>query len=145
MRVAPFKSMRFAARSLYLLSVLSVLSVLSLAGIGCSEPPLAEVLDARGLVPSLVCLGDDGCRSGDGELFVGAGSGLQQRIIDQTVAALGGRNRIITSDYPHYLRETLETRYPGSVLVFLAGTLGGLMNPLNIPGCPDAGVERRSG
>ncbi len=52
--------------------------------------------------------------------------------------ALGGRNQQITSDYPHYLREALEARYPGTVSVFFAGTLGGLMNPLNIAGCPDS-------
>ncbi len=51
--------------------------------------------------------------------------------------ALGGDNHIITSDYPHYLRTGLEDQYPGSVAVFSAGNLGGLMNPLHIAGCPD--------
>jgi hypothetical protein len=52
--------------------------------------------------------------------------------------ALGGDNRAITSDYPHQLRERLEAEYPGSTAVFSAGSLGGLMNPLDIVGCPDA-------
>jgi hypothetical protein len=52
--------------------------------------------------------------------------------------ALGGDNRVITSDYPHQLRERLEAEYPGSTAVFSAGSLGGLMNPLDIVGCPDA-------
>ncbi len=45
--------------------------------------------------------------------------------------------RIITSDYPHYLRTAMEQAYPGAPSVFLAGNLGGLMNPLHITGCPD--------
>ncbi|CAN0598453.1 unnamed protein product, partial [Laminaria digitata] len=45
--------------------------------------------------------------------------------------------RFITSDYPHYLRTAMEQAYPGAPSVFLAGNLGGLMNPLHITGCPD--------
>lgn len=52
--------------------------------------------------------------------------------------ALGGRHQEITSDYPHYLRETIEAAYPGATAVFVPGNLGGLMNPLSVPGCPDA-------
>jgi hypothetical protein len=53
--------------------------------------------------------------------------------------ALGGDNTLITSDYPHYLRERLESTFPGSTAVFFAGALGGLMNPLGrVTGCPDA-------
>jgi hypothetical protein len=52
--------------------------------------------------------------------------------------ALGGNNTLITSDYPHYLRERLEGTFPGSTAVFFAGALGGLMNPLGgVTGCPD--------
>ena len=52
--------------------------------------------------------------------------------------ALGGSNTAISSDYPHYAREVVEAAAPGTVAVFFAGTLGGLMNPLHVVGCPDA-------
>ncbi len=52
--------------------------------------------------------------------------------------ALDGDNQAVTSDYPHYTRARLEAEYPGSTAVFSAGSLGGLMNPLHIVGCPDA-------
>jgi hypothetical protein len=52
--------------------------------------------------------------------------------------ALDGDSQAVTSDYPHYLRLRLESEYPGSTAVFSAGSLGGLMNPLHIVGCPDA-------
>jgi hypothetical protein len=52
--------------------------------------------------------------------------------------ALGGDNTLLTSDYPHYLRTRLEETYVGTTAVFFAGTLGGLMNPLGVIGCPDA-------
>lgn len=51
--------------------------------------------------------------------------------------ALGGSNRRITSDYPHYLRARMEDAL-GGVALYLPGTLGGLMNPLHVVGCPDA-------
>jgi len=52
--------------------------------------------------------------------------------------ALGGSNTLLTSDYPHYLRTRLEETYVGTTAVFFAGTLGGLMNPLGVIGCPDS-------
>lgn len=52
--------------------------------------------------------------------------------------ALGGSNTLVSSDYPHYLRATLEAEYPGSTALFFAGNLGGLTNPLHVTGCPDA-------
>ncbi|AKT44123.1 hypothetical protein [Chondromyces crocatus] len=52
--------------------------------------------------------------------------------------ALGSDNTELTSDYVHYLREDLETHYPGSTTVFLSGPLGGLMTTIGIVGCPDA-------
>lgn len=56
--------------------------------------------------------------------------------------ALGSDNTQLTSDYPHYLRETLEAQYPGTTAVFMNGPLGGLMTTIRIVGCPDAsGVE----
>ena len=52
--------------------------------------------------------------------------------------ALGSSNQALTSDYPHYLRETMEAQYPGTTTVFLSGTLGGLSTTIGIVGCPDA-------
>jgi hypothetical protein len=52
--------------------------------------------------------------------------------------ALGSDNTQITSDYPHYLRKTLEDKYPGTTAVFFNGPLGGLTTPIRIVGCPDA-------
>lgn len=51
--------------------------------------------------------------------------------------ALGGANTGVSSDYPHYLRRDLEAAYPGSVAFFVPGALGGLMNPMDVVGCPD--------
>jgi hypothetical protein len=51
---------------------------------------------------------------------------------------LDGDNTRITSDYPHALRDRLEQAFPGSIAIFVPGTLGGLMNPLHVPACPDA-------
>ena len=42
---------------------------------------------------------------------------------------LGSANRLLSSDYPHYLREYLE-RARGGVAVFLAGTVGNQMSGL---------------
>ncbi len=55
--------------------------------------------------------------------------------------ALSSNNTLITSDFPHYLREQMESEHPGSLAIFAPGNLGGLMNPLRIPGCPDAQGE----
>lgn len=55
--------------------------------------------------------------------------------------ALSAGNTLITSDYPHYLREALQAHWPGSTAVFFAGSLGGLMNPLGVRGCPDENGE----
>ncbi len=45
--------------------------------------------------------------------------------------ALGGRNTIVTSDYPHFLRARIEQRL-GGTCVFLVGSIGGLMTPLGL-------------
>lgn len=52
--------------------------------------------------------------------------------------ALGSSNTELTSDFPHYLRGTLETRYPSSTAVYFNGCLGGLTTTIGIVGCPDA-------
>jgi hypothetical protein len=52
--------------------------------------------------------------------------------------ALGSENTELTSDFPHYLRGTLEARYPGSTAVYFNGCLGGLTTTIGIVGCPDA-------
>jgi hypothetical protein len=45
--------------------------------------------------------------------------------------ALGGDNTVVTSDYPHFLRERIEERL-GGTCVFLVGSIGGLMTPLGL-------------
>lgn len=45
--------------------------------------------------------------------------------------ALGGKNTLVTSDFPHYLRARLEERL-GGTCVFLVGSIGGLMTPLGL-------------
>lgn len=52
--------------------------------------------------------------------------------------ALGSDNQLLTSDYPHYLRETLEAKWPAAPAVFFNGPLGGLTTTIGILGCPDA-------
>jgi hypothetical protein len=49
--------------------------------------------------------------------------------------ALGSRNTLVTSDFPHYLRKRMEAGL-GGTCVFLVGSIGGLMTPLGleIPG-----------
>jgi len=45
--------------------------------------------------------------------------------------ALGGKNTLVTSDFPHYLRGRMEERL-GGTCVFLVGSIGGLMTPLGV-------------
>jgi hypothetical protein len=45
--------------------------------------------------------------------------------------ALGGKNTLVTSDFPHYLRARMEERL-GGTSVFLVGSIGGLMTPLGL-------------
>jgi hypothetical protein len=42
---------------------------------------------------------------------------------------MGSKNRMISSDYPHYLREAVERDFPGSVAIFVSGDLGGMQTP----------------
>jgi hypothetical protein len=44
--------------------------------------------------------------------------------------AAGRRNRLVSSDYAHELRRSLERRFPGSVAVFAASDVGGMQTPL---------------
>jgi hypothetical protein len=45
--------------------------------------------------------------------------------------SLGSNNTLITSDFPHYVRERIEAEY-GGVAIWLAGDLGVLQGPLRI-------------
>jgi len=45
--------------------------------------------------------------------------------------ALGGKNTLVTSDFPHFLRARMEERL-GGTCVFLVGSIGGLMTPLDL-------------
>jgi hypothetical protein len=58
---------------------------------------------------------------------------------------LGGANNILTSDFPHYLREGIEKGIPkakdkpaqpglGGICIFKTGSVGGLMTPLGVSG-----------
>lgn len=50
--------------------------------------------------------------------------------------AQGSNNALISSDFPHGTRETLEAAFPGSTAVYFSGSVGGLQTPLgqNVPG-----------
>lgn len=45
--------------------------------------------------------------------------------------SLGSSNRLITSDFPHYMREWLEARYGGTA-IYLSADLGVLQGPLDV-------------
>jgi uncharacterized Ntn-hydrolase superfamily protein len=42
---------------------------------------------------------------------------------------LGSKNRAVTSDYPHYVREAIERDFPGSLCIFVSADLGGMQTP----------------
>ena len=52
--------------------------------------------------------------------------------------ALGGKNTLITADYPHYLLARVESAL-GGIGVFFSGSIGGLMSPLSVGLEDDAG------
>jgi hypothetical protein len=43
--------------------------------------------------------------------------------------AIWSRNRLITSDYPHFLRQKIEAEYPGAVAVHISADIGGMQTP----------------
>lgn len=45
--------------------------------------------------------------------------------------ALGRKNTLVSSDFPHYLRRRMEERL-GGTSIFLVGSIGGLMTPLGL-------------
>ncbi|MBI1949471.1 MAG: neutral/alkaline non-lysosomal ceramidase N-terminal domain-containing protein [Deltaproteobacteria bacterium] len=55
--------------------------------------------------------------------------------------SMGEGNTELTSDYPHYLREELEARLPGTTAIFAPSVLGGLTTPMGPLVCPDAGGD----
>lgn len=60
--------------------------------------------------------------------------------------SLGSDNTLITSDFPHYMREALEARY-GGIAIYQSADLGVLQGPLDVDMIdPETGVEavRRS-
>lgn len=54
--------------------------------------------------------------------------------------ALGGRNTLITADYPHYLLGRVEASLGGTG-VFFSGSIGGLMSPLSVALKDEAGRD----
>ena len=60
--------------------------------------------------------------------------------------SLGSNNTLVTSDFPHYVRQDLERRF-GSIAIWVSGALGVLQGPLDIDVLdPDTGLPapRRS-
>ncbi len=102
---------------------------------------------------------DDGFGVGDGKVLVGDAAiapATAGRIVDPRLAAmqfttrgapfsvlatvvnfashpesLGSSNRLVTSDFPHYVRERLEAEY-GGLAIWVSGDLGVLQGPLDI-------------
>jgi hypothetical protein len=103
---------------------------------------------------------DDGYGVSDGKVLEGDDAlapATEGRIVDPTIAtmqlaarngsslevlatlvnfgshpeSLGSNNTLITSDFPHYVRERIEAEY-GGVAIWLAGDLGVLQGPLDI-------------
>ena len=59
--------------------------------------------------------------------------------------SLGSNNPLVTSDFPHYVRERLEAKY-GGLAIWLSGDLGVLQGPLDIDVLdPDHRTPRRRG
>lgn len=50
---------------------------------------------------------------------------------------LGSDNTLLTSDYPHYLRQEIEQQKPETTAVFFSGILGGLTTSIGLRLCPD--------
>lgn len=42
---------------------------------------------------------------------------------------MGSKNRQVSSDFPHYVREAVERDFPGAVAVYTSGDLGGMQTP----------------
>ncbi len=103
---------------------------------------------------------DDGFGVADGKVLEGdeaLAPATEGRIVDPTIAtmqltarngsslevlatlvnfgshpeSLGSNNTLITSDFPHYVRERIEAEY-GGVAIWMAGDLGVLQGPLDI-------------
>jgi hypothetical protein len=103
---------------------------------------------------------DDGYGVADGKVLMGDAElapATQGRIVDPTISimqltkrngssldvlatlvnfgshpeSLGSNNTLITSDFPHYLRERIEAEY-GGVAIWMSGDLGVLQGPLDI-------------
>jgi hypothetical protein len=53
--------------------------------------------------------------------------------------AIGSKNTLLSSDYPHWLRQRMEEKL-GGTSVFIVGSIGGLMTPLGLKLTDAAGV-----
>ncbi len=111
---------------------------------------------------------DDGFGVEDGKVLVGddlLAPATQGRIVDPNIAvmqltqreepfdvlativnfgshpeSLGSNNTLVTSDFPHYVRERIEAEY-GGLAIWLSGDLGVLQGPLDIDvEDPDTGM-----
>ncbi len=45
--------------------------------------------------------------------------------------ALGSKNTLVSSDFPHYVREAVQAKWGGTV-IYTVGSVGGLMTPLGV-------------
>lgn len=82
----------------------------------------------------------------DDEIVIAKVSGADGKTLGALVnwsshpEALGGRNTLITADYPHYLLGRVEASLGGTP-VFFSGSIGGLMTPLSVALKDEAGRD----
>src|SRR5690606_26864942 len=118
---------------------------------GTSLPPHPDLVADGKVLESLVIPGDafsparpeDVVVQGDpGEIVNATVPALQLREVDGDVIAtvvnfashpesLGSNNTLITSDFPHYMREALEAYY-GGIAIYVSADLGVLQGPLDV-------------
>jgi hypothetical protein len=118
------------------------LRVAEAAAEALSQLEPARLVLARASTPGLI---EDGRlpRVIDDELVVARAVAADGRTLGTAVVwsshpeALGGKNTLITADYPYYLLSRLESKLGGTA-VFFAGSIGGLMTPLRVK-LPDEG------
>jgi len=100
---------------------------------------------ARGATPGLIADGREP-KVIDEEIHIGKAVAPDGRTLGSFVVwsshpeALGGRNTLITADYPHYLVARIEEAL-GGICVFWSGSIGGLMTPLSVALRDESGRE----
>jgi hypothetical protein len=111
--------------------------------LGATQP--ARFVFARGTTPDLIADGREP-KVVDDEIRIARVIGAEGSTLGSLVnwsshpEALGGKNTLITADYPHYLVRRLEAALGGTA-VFFSGSIGGLMTPLGVALQDAAGHE----